>query len=253
MSIIQGTLASEERLHWLSEQLAEHGAVTIAEAAASLNVSEMTIRRALAELEERGTARRVRGGARALGPRRFEQRRHTATRAKAKIAAKLARLLPASGAVAFDASSTIMRLSAAITDARDLTVLTNGLETFTALQQQPGVSPLLTGGRLDSRTGSLVGPLACRTASHLAVDVFFSSAAAVEPALGALEATLEDAELKRSIAEGAEQVVLAVDAGKLGQRALAVGIEWEQVDLLVTDLEPEDDQLEQYRALTRVV
>ena len=95
MSIVQGTLASEERLQWLSEQLAEHGAVTIAEAAASLDVSEMTIRRALAELEERGTARRVRGGARALGPRRFEQRSHTATRAKAKIAAKLARLLPA--------------------------------------------------------------------------------------------------------------------------------------------------------------
>src|SRR6516165_1712322 len=253
MTIVQGTLASEERLRWLSEQLTEHGAVSIAEAAKSLDVSEMTIRRALAELEERGTARRVRGGARALGPRRFEQRSHTATRAKAKIAAKLARLLPATGAIAFVASSTIMRLAAAITDARDLTVLTNGLETFTALGQQPGVSPLLTGGRLDPRTGSLVGPLACRAASHLAVDVFFSSAAAVEPTLGALEATLEDAELKRNIAQGAHQVVLAVDATKLGQRALAVGIEWEEVDLLVTELEPGDDRLEPYRGLTEVV
>ena len=87
MTIVQGTLASEERLRWLSDQLAQHGAVSIAEAAQALGVSEMTIRRALAELEERGTARRVRGGARALGPRRFEDRRHTAVRAKAKIAA----------------------------------------------------------------------------------------------------------------------------------------------------------------------
>jgi len=98
-----------------------------------------------------------------------------------------------------------------------------------------------------------VGPLACRAASHLAVDVFFSSAAAVEPTLGALEATLEDAELKRNIAQGAHQVVLAVDATKLGQRALAVGIEWEEVDLLVTELEPGDDRLEPYRGLTEVV
>jgi DeoR/GlpR family transcriptional regulator of sugar metabolism len=253
VSIVQGTLASEERLQWLTEQLTEHGAVSIAEAAATLDVSEMTIRRALAELEERGAARRVRGGAKALGPRRFAQRSHSATRAKAKIATKLAHLLPATGAIAFDASSTVMRLCAGVTAANDLTVLTNGLETFAALQQQPGLSPLLTGGRLDPRTGSLVGPLACRAATQLAVDLFFSSAAAVDPSLGALEATLEDAELKRSIAEGAQLVVLAVDASKLGQRALAVGMEWEQVDMLVTELEPEDARLEPYRALTKVV
>ena len=62
-SILQGTLASEERLRWLSETLTADGSVTIAAAAEALGVSDMTIRRDLAELEERGTARRVRGGA----------------------------------------------------------------------------------------------------------------------------------------------------------------------------------------------
>src|SRR6516165_7904982 len=118
MTIVQGTLASEERLRWLSEHLSEHGAVSIAEAAKELGVSEMTVRRALAELEERGTARRVRGGARALGPRPFEDRRHTSVRAKARIAGKLAELLPATGAVAFDASSTVMRVCASLTAAK---------------------------------------------------------------------------------------------------------------------------------------
>jgi DeoR family fructose operon transcriptional repressor len=253
MSIVHGTLASEERLQWLTEQLAEHGAISIADAAAALGVSEMTIRRALAELEERGTARRVRGGARALGPRRFEERSHTARRAKSKIAVKLAGLVPDAGAVGFDASSTLMRLGAALTGAKDLTVLTNGPETFTALQHQTGVTPLLTGGCLDARTGSLVGPLACRAALQLAVDVFFCSAAAVDAELGALEATLEEAEVKRSIAAGAAQVVLAVDAGKLGMRAHAVGLEWEQVDVLVTDLDPGDSRLDPYRALARLL
>ena len=253
MSIVQGTLASEERLHWLSQQLAEHGAVSIAEAADALGVSEMTIRRALTELEERGTARRVRGGARALGPRPFEERSHTARRAKSKIAAKLSGLLPATGAMAFDASSTVMRACAALTRAEDLTVLTNGPETFAALQHQPGVSALLTGGALDARTGSLVGPLACRAASLVSVDTFFTSAAALDPALGALETTLEEAEVKRSIAAGAEQVVLAADASKLGLKALAVGVEWDRVDILVTDLDPGDQRLERYKSLTRVL
>jgi DeoR family fructose operon transcriptional repressor len=253
VSIVRGTLASEDRLAWLSGQLADHGEVSIAEAATALGVSEMTIRRALVELEERGTARRVRGGAKALGPRPFEDRRHTARRAKSKIAGKLAGLLPTAGAIAFDASSTVMRVCASLTGSEDLTVLTNGPETFAALQHQPGVSPLLTGGALDARTGSLVGPLACRAAEQLAVDVFFSSAAALDPVMGALEATLEEADVKRSIAAGARQVVVATDASKLGMAALAVGIEWERVDTLITDLDPSDERLARYHGLTRVL
>ena len=139
-SILQGTLASEERLRWLSETLTVDGSVTIAAAAEALRVSDMTIRRDLAELEDRGTARRVRGGARALGPQSFAERRQRAGRAKARIAAKLAELVPAQGVVAFDASSTIMRLASGMDAARDLTVLTNGPDTFAALQGLPGVT-----------------------------------------------------------------------------------------------------------------
>src|SRR6187431_3475092 len=107
----QANLATEERLERLMLMLATEGSVVIATSALDLDVSEMTIRRDLVELEERGVARRVRGGARAVGPVPFAQRRDTAVRAKARIAAKLAELVPADGVVAFDASSTVMRLA----------------------------------------------------------------------------------------------------------------------------------------------
>jgi DeoR family transcriptional regulator, fructose operon transcriptional repressor len=253
VTIVQGTLAAEERLRWLAERLVAQGAVTIPEAAGALGVSEMTIRRDLAELEERGTARRVRGGARAIGPQSFAERRHTATRAKSRIAAKLAGLVPAEGAVAFDASSTVMRLAGGLGRARDLTVLTNGPDTFDALQGLPGITAVLTGGRREERTGSLVGPLACRAAAQLTVHTFFASATAIDARAGALEATLDEAEVKRSIAAGADQVVLAVDSSKLGGRALAVGLEWDDVDVLVTELDPKNDRLDHYRKLARLL
>jgi DeoR/GlpR family transcriptional regulator of sugar metabolism len=47
-------------------------------------------------------------------------------------------------------------------------------------------------------------------------------------------------------------VILAADASKLGRRAVALGLEWEQVSLLVTELDPSDPRLEPYRALTEV-
>jgi len=252
MATVLGTLASEERLRWLGERLAKRGAVSIARAAKALGVSEMTIRRDLAELEERGSARRVRGGAKAIGPRSFAVRHQMAARAKSRIAAKLAQLVPATGAVAFDASSTVMRVSSALGGARDLSVLTNGPDTFRALQGLAGVTPLLTGGRLEPETGSLVGPLACRAAAQLAAAVFFASAAAVDPRSGALETSLEEAEVKRSIAANAGLVVLAVDASKLGARALALGFAWERIDVLVTDLDPADERLAPYRDLAEL-
>lgn len=239
-------MAAEQRLAWLDQRLAAAGAVTVAEASDALAVSEMTIRRDLVELEERGRARRVRGGATAVGPIPFAERTRTASRAKARIAAKLEGLLPASGTVAFDASSTVMRLAGSLGHARDLTVVTNGPDTFQALQGIGGVEVLLTGGRLDPRTGSLVGPLARWSAEQLAVDVLFTSAAAVDARTGTLEATLEEAEVKRALASGAGRTVLAVDAGKLAGAAPALGLRWDVIDLLVTDLDPTDRRLEPF-------
>ena len=57
--------------------------------------------------------------------------------------------------------------------------------------------------------------------------------------------------MKRTFADAADRVVLAVDAAKLGARAVAVGLEWEQVDLLVTELDPGDDRLAPYRGRHR--
>lgn len=250
---MQGTVASEARRQWLDERLAADGAVTISVAAQVLGVSEMTVRRDLAELEERGTARRVRGGATAIGPEPFARRHSTAPRAKSRIAAKLAALVPTSGVIAFDASSTVMRLSSRLGAGRDLTIVTNGPDTFAALQGQAGIAPLLTGGQLEPRTGSLVGTLTCRAAEQLAVDLFITSAAAVHPDGGTSEATLEESEVKRTIASSAAKVVLAVDASKLERRANAVGLDWDVIDLLVTDLQPRDDRLARYRGLTELL
>lgn len=248
-----GTLAADERIAWLSDQLGRHHRVSIAAASQHLGVSEMTVRRDLAELEEQGVARRVRGGARALGPQSFNERRDTRVRAKSRIAAKLAALLPATGVVTFDASSTVMRVVALLNDARDLTVLTNGPDTFSALQGRAGVTPVLTGGALDPRTGSLVGPIAVRAAESLASEVMVSSALAVDRESGTFEPVLEEAEVKLRLAAMTSRVVLAVDASKLDRRAGATAIGWDRIDTLVTELDPRDPRLRPYRRLARVV
>ena len=253
MSTTPTNLVAEARLVRLAERLEQSGSITISDAAVELDVSEMTIRRDLIELEERGVARRVRGGALPLGPQTFAERKQSRSRAKGQIAVKLGRLIPATGMVAFDASSTVMRAAAAVGGARDLTVLTNGPDTFQALQGRAGITPLLTGGVLEPRTGSLVGALAGWTARQLVTSRFIMSCAGLDADLGATELVLEEAEVKRAIAEGADEIVLAVDSTKLERKATVVCLDWAAIDILVTELDPSDGRLEPYRDFVTLV
>lgn len=237
----------EERLGEIRSLIASRGAVRIDQLAADFGVSEMTIRRDLDELEALGVARRVRGGAIALGPEPFAQRHRHNARAKARIAEKLLPLMPAVGTVAFDASSTIYRLAASLEMARDLVVVTNGFDTFAAVSGKPGITGTLTGGVQEPRTGSLVGPIAVRAAQDYLYDAFVCSAAALNPVLGSSEASLAESEVKRSFGATSSRIVLAVDHSKLGTRAQARMFDLDGVDLLVTDLDPEDHRLDDYR------
>jgi len=239
--------AQHDRLRLIQERTRDAGFVRIDELAAAYGVSEMTIRRDLDELQMLGVARRVRGGAVSVGPEPFVERHRHNARAKARIADKLLDLLPERGTVAFDASSTVHRLAADLDGARDLVVVTNGLDTFAALAGKPGLSPTLTGGSADPRTGSLTGPVATRGAQDFIFDLFICSGSAIDADIGSSEASLDEAEVKRAFASSCKRVILAIDHTKLGTRAQARMFALEQVELLVTDLEATDARLDTYR------
>lgn len=246
-------LESIDRLGQIRRHLDVDGRVRVVQLASELDVSEMTIRRDLDILVDEGIAHRVRGGAVAVGPQQFAARAEQHARAKSRIADKLVELVGIGGAIGIDASSTLQRLATRLAPARDLTVLTNGLDTFRSLQGHAGVTALLTGGALDDSTGSLVGPLATRAASDVMLRRLFVSASALDPALGSSESTLLDAEVKLALAGAAAEIVLATDSSKLDHRAPARCFDLDRVDFIVTELDPTDRRLDPYRDRVEVL
>jgi DeoR/GlpR family transcriptional regulator of sugar metabolism len=75
----------------------------------------------------------------------------------------------------------------------------------------------------------------------------FVSASALDPELGSSESTLLDAEAKLALASAAAEIVLAVDASKLGHRAPARCFDLGRIHILVTELDPGDSRLDPYR------
>jgi DeoR family fructose operon transcriptional repressor len=83
-------------------------------------------------------------------------------------------------------------------------------------------------------------------------DVFVCSGAALDPRLGSSEASLAEADVKRAFASTGARIVLAADRSKLNTRAQARMFPLADVDLLVTELDPDDPRLDDYRGTVKI-
>ncbi|HTN54719.1 MAG TPA: DeoR/GlpR family DNA-binding transcription regulator [Microbacterium sp.] len=242
------TLRAEERRAAILALVNRDGAAQLEKLAADLDVSPMTVRRDLDDLEAEGLLRRVRGGAIAVdGPRLFGERRAVRARAKQLIAAKARALLPSSGAIALDASSTVAALAPALNAHTGLTVATNSYENFSAIRFGQNLTPVLIGGQQEPATGSFVGKVACDAAQSMLYQCFFTSASAVDAEHGSSEVSLAESQVKRAFAGQSRQVILCVDSSKLDATAIAATFDLAEIHLLITELDPADPRLDSYR------
>lgn len=236
-----------DRQKAIQDHLESEGKAVISSLAKELDVSEMTIRRDLRQMEEQGLLRRVHGGAVPVQSARFDDRLEAHTTDKAKAVAKLASYVPQQGTIYLDGSTTMLHLVPRLHASQGLTVATNHIETFQRLAALPGVEGILIGGTLDRRTDNMVGALAIRSILHLAFDAAFFSAWGLSAEVGPMEVTLDDAEVKDLVASRSQSVYLAVNHQKLGTIAPgAWGAEPERATL-ATDLPPDTPALSSYR------
>ena len=138
----------------LRDVLKRHGEAGVAELAAELGVSAMTLRRDLDRLERAGLVRRTHGGA-VLAERLgfafdFSARRQVNHKAKQAIAAEAARLVKPGDVVLLDAGTTTLELAVLLRDVADLVVVTPSLAVASELQFSAGVKTILLGGMLRS-------------------------------------------------------------------------------------------------------
>ncbi|MEV1169284.1 DeoR/GlpR family DNA-binding transcription regulator [Nonomuraea sp. NPDC049784] len=245
--VVRSSVNLESRRQALAELLSSSGSLRIEDLAARFEVSTMTIRRDLQALEDEGLVRRVRGGA-ISSAQPFEARKTRAGRAKEEIARKLMSLVPSGGVgICMDASSTLSVLAGSMPPAENLSVVTDGIETFLTLTRNPRLHAYLTGGQKDPNAGSLIGPVASLALKQFSFARAFLSAAAVDPHFGTSEFSAEECEIKRLMAELSDHVVMAVDSQKLGTGAAARCLPWDGIDLMVTELNVSDDRLDPYR------
>jgi DeoR/GlpR family transcriptional regulator of sugar metabolism len=242
---------ASQRLSELVEALRRDGRVDVASAAAELGTAELTIRRDLDVLVERGVARRVRGGAVNLLMRGdelpFAMREVDGAASKRRIAAAVAELIADGEAVGLDSGTTVAETARALA-ARRLTVMPLSLHAAMALAASASVRLMMPGGEARPGELALVGPLALASIAALRFDTVVLGCCGVSPEGHLMAHDLGDAAVKQALLASARRSVLAADGSKFGRAALAVVCELAAVDVVVTDASAPDEAVAALRA-----
>ena len=206
-------------------------------------VSEVTIRSDLATLEESGHLSRQHGGAELPGPAQaeqpFELRRGQHPREKVEIARAAAATIEPGDTILLDASSTAYQLALALKDRRNLTVVTNNVQTAAALAGNPALEIILVGGLVRGDNWSVVGVLAEEMLGKLHATRGFFGTAGLTLDRGLTDADTREVQIKRAMIAATQHVTVLLDASKFGQQSFLTFASLADVDHLIADAIPE--------------
>ena len=231
-------MQATERHQTILQLLDARGQVTIADLSGRFSVSEMTIRRDLAQLETEGLLRRTHGGAARTASGSFEPpfalRARLHLDAKRAIAADIAGRLIDGQTVVLDGGSTGAVIAEAITG-RNLTVCALNMRVAEILSSSPNTRVMVPGGLIRPGELSLTGPAAERTLADHRFDTYVMTVSAVDASAGLTEWNVEDAAVKRAALASSSRCIVACDSSKFGQTAFARIAALDAADLIVTD------------------
>jgi DeoR family transcriptional regulator, aga operon transcriptional repressor len=235
------SVLNEERRRSIVDFVNQNGRALVRELAKKYGSSEITIRRDLEMLHNRGLLYRTHGGALPIragteSDRNLSEREMQHPREKQRIAAAAAKLVKEGQAVVLDSGSTTTAIARALRDFQHLTVITNAINIASELSGT-GVDVILTGGMLRANSFSLVGPIAEESLRRLKADILFLGVDGFDTQTGVSTPNLLEAQLNRLMVQIAARVIAVCDSSKFGRSSLSSIVPLANIHGVITDKE----------------
>jgi DeoR/GlpR family transcriptional regulator of sugar metabolism len=237
----------EERLWQISKQLLHDHRVLAKELAEQYELSPAAIRLDLAELERRGLAQRVYGGAilaaknRELYPPSFEeprfiQRSDRLQNEKEAIGRAAADLVENDETIMVDAGTTTLHICRHLGNKHGLTLITSAVnEMWAELAASTDTRVFLTGGLLYPESLSMVGEVAETMLTGFRANKAILGIDGVSLEHGLTTMSYLEVGIKKRMIEASQELIIVVDHSKLGKVGLMPVATIESVSTIVTD------------------
>jgi DeoR/GlpR family transcriptional regulator of sugar metabolism len=234
-------MLARQRQAKILERVREDGAVRVADLVRELGVSDMTVRRDLETLDDRGLLEKVHGGATALeGSALFEPtfvaKSSLQQSEKDAIADAAVALVEPGMAIGVSAGTTTFALAQRLADVPNITVVTNSIRVTDVLNHsgRADQTTILTGG-VRTPSEALVGPFAVAALRTVHVDLVFVGVHGMDPHSGFTCPNLLEAETDRALIEAGRRLVVVADHTKWGVIGISSIARLDQADVLITD------------------
>ena len=232
-------VTAEARRRRILHLLETEGSVKVEELAGSFEVSQVTVRKDLAELEEQGMLQRTYRGATFLHRSRFNasffQRLQMHGSSKDLIARAAMAYIHDDDTIIIDAGSTTLALAQVLpSQFRSLYVITSSVPAALELSRA-GYEILLVGGQVRNHSLALVGPTAIKTLETFHADRAFLGSSGITLTHGHSTPNPLDAEVKQAMMRSADESYVLADSTKFGHACLANFASLSEIHLTITD------------------
>ncbi|HYH05152.1 MAG TPA: DeoR/GlpR family DNA-binding transcription regulator [Bacillota bacterium] len=237
----------EERHQAILAKLTVEKRISANDLTGLFNVSIDTIRRDLSMMEEKGLLKRTHGGAiPAFKVRNKSQSSFAEWEEKfphfEALAQKAVSYISKGDTVYLD-GSILQRVMLQYLPEFEFSVVTNVMPVANELRERDNIDLFFAGGRVDHR-GYALDPLALDFVKHLQIDVGFISGAGLSATHGLSCTSVEVAAFNRVIVEVSRKCICLSPREKLGNRAFIRSVDAREMDLVITDQDANDEEVE---------
>lgn len=237
MSQVPSPALTAERHAAIARMVAQDGTVRVADLVTRFGVHAATIRRDLKMLEEQGRARRVRGGAVAIGQVIGESIGLPPRTQEARIGQAVAGMVADGETIFLGPGRLSLEVAHCLATRSQLAIITNGLEVAHWVATHTRHTLIITGGQVEGRDLELVGHLTHTALSNLRADHVILELGGVSAVGGLTDDSLPQAEIARTLLEIGALVVALVPAERVGRVAAAYIAPVSEADTVVTTRE----------------
>ena len=232
-------MTKEERHSIILDLLMQHNSILVTDLAEHLNVSSVTIRKDLTDLEKEKKLYRNHGKAILINPyindRNVNEKEKFYIEEKRLIGMQAASLITSKDSILIASGTTMHALARCIQTTDKLTVITASLQVAHILSKDKNIDIIQLGGMLRHSSLSVVGKYAEAALSDFSCSKLYIGVDGIDLDFGITTTDMMEASLNRVMMQTAQKTIVLADSSKFGRRGFSKIADMEEIDQIITD------------------
>ena len=232
-------MIADERKQKISELLKEKDTVKVSELSHILNVSEVTVRSYLADMEKKGLLSRIHGGAvssyKPYYSMNLNQRLETNQGEKVEIANRIASMIEPDDTIMLNSGTTTLITFRKIPKTYNLNIVTNSIAIALEASNNPNYNVVLVGGSVNTKYQFTYGSDAVKQIQSYHADKLILSVDGIDDRRGFTTYYNKEADVDMAMLAQSGTRIIAADYTKFHRCAFAKISDVSVADVIVTN------------------